>query len=377
MPHLVAIDGDRARMFPDDGRVSWSNADGRVLTPAGVESHYGGDRRARPRVLQLTRYDPGSAAYRYHSAFNSSREPGGVSAFVRYEDENPHCSLRQYDGILQREGVRRLANEADVLHVHMDYSTLDAPFLLNQWHERGRQLLVRHYHGSQPADEKTNTLVENALDDREDAVQVGARLYHMRFSPRMYWLPIPVPVLDYEALARRHWTPPASRGGTFRIAHSPTHWRIKGTMMLEHAVSDLRVMKGLPIELVMIQGKSHGEALAMKATCDATFDSFWLGIQGSGLEAACMGQAVVAGDASVKEEYEREIGFCPYTFAPGFDELKEVLERLVTDPSYHAFEAARVAGYVRRYHDYPAVGDRYWQIIAAERAARGLDAEAA
>lgn len=349
----------------------WEHEHGRLLSPFGWESAYRPAVTAGtpPRVLQLTRYDPGAAAYRYHSAFNTA--PGGTSVFARYGHENPMCDLRQYDGERNAGQVQQFFATADVVHVHMDYNTLEQT--LRRWPDRERQLLVRHYHGSQsPVAPKETWLVQNELDEQVGAVQVGARLYHNRFSERMHWLPIPMPVQDYAALRQRLWKPIDARPNRcVRIAHSPTHPRIKGTIALETIVQDLRA-KGLLIELVMIHGKSHGEALAIKATCDITFDSFWLGIQGSGLEAACMSQAVIAGDSEVKAEYEREMGECPYSFAKDATELPEVLERLVVDVDHRMREAARVMDYVVQYHDYPAVGARYWAVLEAAQRERSL-----
>ncbi len=49
--------------------------------------------------------------------------------------------------------------------------------------------------------------------------------------------------------------------------------------------------QGIDIEPVLIENMEHGAALRLKASCDAVFDSFWLGMQGSGLEGAAMGKA--------------------------------------------------------------------------------------
>lgn len=328
---------------------------GRMLTPDGVPLTYvSAPSRTGPRVLQVTGFDPGAAAYRYHTALNTAS--GGRSAFVRFGHENPHCDLRQWDGEENRRVVEGLFDEADVIHVHMDYAALGR---LSRWPRPSRHLLVRHYHGS--ALNSLDAIVDTDEDDGFGAVQIGARLYHRRFSRRMHWLPIPVPVRDYRALAAGHIA-----REVVRIAHSPTNWRIKGSIALQHTVLDLQ-QRGLPVELVQISGMSHADALAIKATCDITFDSFWLGIQGSGLEGAAMGQAVIAGDPDVKAEYEAsEVGYCPYTYARDFEALGPVLERLVLDPAYRASEAARVHRYVTEWHDYPIVGRRYWAIIEAE-----------
>jgi hypothetical protein len=350
----------------------WGLDAGRILSPVGVASCY--DPSAPPfpgqelRSLQLTMYDPGSAAYRYHSAANTA--PGGRSVFARFDHTNPHCDLRQLDGDDDERAVLACFDDADVVHVHMNY---DAFGRLQRW-PRPDQLLVRHYHGSNAkltaAADDESSVFNFALDQEVDAVLIGARLYHTRFHPAMHWLPIPVPAWDYERLALDFFVPREHRPNKcWRIAHSPTNSAIKGTMALQVAIDDLRI-KGLPIELVLIQGKPHGEALALKATCDITFDSFWLGIQGSGLEGAAMGQAVIAGDPDVKAEYEREIGYCPYTYAKDFSEIGGVLERLLNDDQYRATEAERVQRYVHQVHDYPVVGARYWSIIAQELAKR-------
>jgi hypothetical protein len=383
LPHDAPVRPTTAHRsaFPDRcaeterGLALWARNEGRILSPFTFGSTY--EAFATPltgiRSLQLTRYDPGSAAYRYHSAANAAHEGAFArtdrSAFVRYGHDNPMCDLRQWDGDEHRREVAALFETADVVHVHMDYATLDNG--VSRWPDRARQMLVRHYHGSQPKNTTDEPFVQNAIDRDLGAVQIGARLYHNRFSPGMYWLPIPMPVADYEKLAAMHWRPlDARKTRAFRIAHSPTHARIKGTVVIETAVLDMQ-NEGLNVELVMINGKSHAEALALKATCDVTFDSFWLGIQGSGLEAACMNQPVVAGDADVRDEYRRETGECPYTFVEGYDGLREALTRLFLDAEFYARERDRVAAYVREYHSYAAVGDRYWSIITRERRARG------
>jgi hypothetical protein len=105
---------------------------------------------------------------------------------------------------------------------------------------------------------------------------------------------------------------------------------------------------------------AHGAALRLKATCDATFDSFWLGMQGSGLEGAAMGQLVMAGDADAAvEAAQLNAGAVPWTFAADRAALRDVLRRAVTQPAYWAREAERVGRYVARVHDYRAVGARY------------------
>lgn len=342
---------DRSLVCDDKTATYLWTAPGRRLMPDGLPSCYA---VAEPtpdalRVLQLTNYDPGSAVYRYHSAANTV--PGIVSAFVRWGYSNPHCHLRQWDGDLHRRTVELLAMTADVIHVHMDWRTLTTDL---RYALRANQRAAITYHGSVLPGDERRVLVDHETDGRMGAIQFGARPYHGRHGVARY-LPIPVPVDDYAALAAGH-----RRGDTLRVAHSPTKRAIKGTDALLEAAEKVRTLDELRVEVVLIENLSHGEALKLKATCDVTFDSFWLGMQGSGLEGAAMGQVVIAGDATAaREAAALNGGVCPWTFADDARDLRKVLRGLAARPDYARAEAARVHEYVKRVHDYPVVGARY------------------
>ncbi len=338
----------------------WDGA-GRVLTPDGVPTTVQPAAGAATfRVLQLTQYDPGSAVYRYHSAANTV--PGVRSAFVRYGYSNPHCHLRQWDGELHRQTVELLAMTADVIHCHMDYRALhqDLRYVL-----RTNQRAAITYHGSVLPGNEARVFVDTAADQRMRAIRFGARPYHQRYGVEHY-LPIPMPVADYAALAASEEARAVRSAGTFRVAHSPTKRAIKGTAEFLEAVAAVQA-RGIAIEPVLIEDMAHGAALQLKATCHATFDAFWLGMQGSGLEAAAMGQAVLAGDAdAAREAAALNGGAVPWTFCDSGASLAVALERLATDAAYYTKETARVGRYVKRVHDYSVVGAQYATILQAE-----------
>lgn len=350
--HALVCDGDTADLL-------WSAA-GRILTPDGVPSTYTAH-DPKPwdlRVLQLTQYDPGCSVYRYHSAVNTVR--GVVSAFARFGWSNPSCHLRQWDGEADRRTVELLALTADVIHVHMDYRALhhDLKYAL-----QANQRAAITYHGSVLPGDTRRTFVDHEADRRMGALQFGARPYHGRHGVANY-LPIPVPVRDYQRLAQEIGQPDPK--SVLRVAHSPTKRAIKGTAEFLEAVDTLR-MRGLGIEAVLIENMDHGEALRLKATCHATFDSFWLGMQGSGLEAGAMGQVVLAGDTeAAKEAAKLNGGIIPWTFTPDKASLAQALERVAQDGMWRRAEAARVTDYVGRVHDYPAVGERYVSTLTQE-----------
>lgn len=348
----------------------WWKAEGRVLQcePGEGSVFATAASSGSLRICQGAGYDPGNAAYRFHSALNEHTKH--ASAFVRYltRNNNPfHCPT-QYDAVKEAGMVRALLLDADVVHCHVDWILPRNAGLGTK--PKAGQLLIRHYHGTQfdihgrqMPDHSQVVRINAEADDAVGATLVGARLTLCALRPeRMSWLPITVPAARYAAMAAdlpsRRWP-----RRPFRISHSPTKSIIKGTRELTQVVKRLKA-KGLPIELVMITGKWHQHALALKATCDACYDADKLGIQGSGLEAAAMGQPVIAGDAAVAELYRKEFGEVPYTYAPTWQRLEETLARLVMDQEFYEAERRRVHQYVVTTHDYPAVAARYEQILS-------------
>lgn len=348
------VSGEVAHYWHTRG-VLWSQAQidalwdraGRTLTPDEIPSTYTPHPIGRAvRVLQVTHYDPGCSVYRYHSAANTV--PGVVSAFARIGHSNPHCDLRQWDVAQDQTTLRVLMQTADVIHCHMDYTV---PIEELGGFPVGKRVAIT-YHGSEEARRPRITYPD--ADVRMRSVVFGARPYHVaKYGAQ--WLPIPMPCADYARLAKGR-----RRGATYRVAHSPTRTEIKGTDAFLWAIEMLQA-EGVAIEGVLMQNMAHGEALKLKATCDATFDSFWLGLQGSGLEGAAMGHAVVAGTTDAPYD---AVGLSyPWTVANTAEELVAVLRRLAADADYHATEATRVGEYVRAYHDYPVVGAKYRDIL--------------
>lgn len=351
--------------------VDWWGAKGRVLSPWPDKEvvQAAGPTPGALKIVQGCGYDPGSAAYRFHAAVN--QETPHASAFVRWGHSNPFSDLRQYDGEADAHVVREAILGADVLHCHVDYLMLNNAGLAR----RHGQLLIRHYHGSVRPEDAERLGWWTHLDWKQDRLRsaklVGARLSFFAEAERLAqqlgepveieWLPITVPVARYRRLATKR--PKTCPEGVFRVAHCPTKRINKGTDVFLKVIDRLQA-KGLKVVPVLMERESQRSALEIKRTCDATFDSFWLGIQTSGLEAGAMGQPVIAGDPEVRHLHRTHVGECPYTFANEAKELEGVLERLIVDRPFYEAEAARVSRYVEQYHDYPAVARRYCDLLA-------------
>jgi glycosyltransferase involved in cell wall biosynthesis len=87
--------------------------------------------------------------------------------------------------------------------------------------------------------------------------------------------------------------PNPHEGAPLRILHAPNHPQFKGTKYLLTAVEGLKA-EGIPIELVLVQGKSNEEALALYRSADVIFDQCMIGFHGYfALEAMALGKPVM------------------------------------------------------------------------------------
>jgi len=186
--------------------VQWWDAPGRLLQCEPGEAHAFATERTEGalRIVQGTGYDPGNAAYRFHTAINECSPH--ASAFVRYltRNNNPFRCPTQYNATIDPATTRALLLDADVVHCHIDWC-LPQNVGLGQ-RPRPGQVIVKHYHGTQFSGAKQvphgrQVPVTNAeSDDATAAVLVGARLTICALRPgRIHWLPITVPVARYAA----------------------------------------------------------------------------------------------------------------------------------------------------------------------------------
>jgi hypothetical protein len=316
-----------------------------AATPRSVMSDSKLGAREALWLLHYAYRDDGIAPSRLHTAVNRTTphssvlfksRPGPFGVGTQYDVRADHAEL-----------IRRLGT-ADVLHIHTVVSLA----------QQARRPLptVLHHHGSM--------LRANAAQYAQEAKRKHAlvlvsnlELFTHTGDYPAFFLPNVVPVARYRALARenaRAW----EGGRAFRVCHSPTHAHRKGTKEFLAAVEDLQRL-GYPIEPVLAENQTHADTLRIKSTCHAAFDSFWLGIQCSGLEAAAMGMPVIAGDPVVAERYREKFGVVPYTYANDREELTFQLRRLMDDQAFRMEETDRVSGYVTANHDESAAALTY------------------
>jgi hypothetical protein len=325
-----------------------------TVSVGGAKSDAAIGSRESLRILQVGVYDAGMVGFRLHTALNTTTPHASLFAAPDPgAPKNPYHGPVQFSVERDEPTIKWALERADVIHCNLGYSV---PGKLGVA-LAGRRVVI-HHHGTMY---RRDAQSGNAWDVANGAgLKLVSNLELLRYGTDLHWLPNPVPVARYQRLraARRGETFPA----TFRIAHSPSKRQRKGTEAFLSAVERVRA-KGIPVEAVLIEGVRHGEGLALKATCDACFDSFELGIQCSGLEAAAMGMPVIAGDPFVMRQYEELLGDVPYTYANDEDALAEAIEILATRPVMYERAAEHVLDYVTTYHDEAAVALRYLDLL--------------
>ena len=325
-----------------------------VTSEWGAASDRATGAREALHVMQVGAFDAGMVGYRLHTGINTATPHASVLATMHAT--NPFQAPVQYDLAADLMMCQRLFDEADVVHCHLDYRMLG-------WLERlGRvkdgKWVVIHHHGTMYR-KKPGPAYCNSVDGSYAGLRLVSNLELLQYGDGLHWLPNPMPVAEYRRI-RAGVTPHGT--GTFRVAHSPSKRELKGTEAFLAACNRLHA-RGVPVEPVLIERLSHAESLAVKATCDAAFDSFWLGMQCSGLESAAMGLPVIAGDFDQRAGYEAHGLAVPYTVANDEDALVEALERLAMDRAYREAEAARVAAHVTDWHDEARVALRYLDLL--------------
>lgn len=306
------------------------------------------------RILQVARLDAGMVVFRLHTAINSASPHTSVMAGYDRIDRD-YEAPRQYHLTQDRTTLRKYAGECDIIHCHLSYESWD------QLGIHTEAPVVIHHHGTMY---RNNPEARNIQDARRADVRLVSNPELLRYDDNLHFLPNPVPVKRYLRLRERLYE--ADPDDWFRVGHSPSNRDNKGTDTFLRAIERLR-RDGLKVRPVLIENETHTNCLLRKAMeCDAFFDSFWLGMQCSGIEAGAMGIPVIAGDEHCRSYYRKHHHECPYVFAAGRSDLERAITELATNSAYRERCMGRVHEHVKTHHDYAAVVGRYLDILDEE-----------
>ncbi len=140
-----------------------------------------------------------------------------------------------------------------------------------------------------------------------------------------------------------------------RIVHAPTNRDIKGSDHVIAAVDRLK-NKGYNVELVLIEGLNHKDALKCYATADIVVDQLRVGWYGGfALEVARLRKPVITYIHSsylnnIKDE-EFKSGVRNSFISATPETIFECLEKCITDTNYSKYKADQLYDFVEYHHD--------------------------
>lgn len=134
-----------------------------------------------------------------------------------------------------------------------------------------------------------------------------------------------------------------------RICHAPRNRLFKGTERIIEVCREMEDRHG--VELVLIEGKTHAEALRLKMTCDIAIDQ--IGDKGgtgygvNSLETLSMGIPTLT---SFTSEFSSFLADHPFIVV-GHDDLGEKLEQVILDGDLRRRKGREGREFVEKYHE--------------------------
>ncbi|MFZ1946337.1 MAG: glycosyltransferase, partial [bacterium] len=181
--------------------------------------------------------------------------------------------------------------------------------------------------------------------DRLSDLNITTEFDHLKLHPNLRFGFLPFEVRDYKVRD--------TENRRLRICHAPRNRYLKGTRRIIEVVRQAERKHG--VELVLIEGRPHREALEIKATCDIAIDQITnLGGTGYGvnsLECLSMGIPTLT---SFTPDFEAFLSDHPFVVADA-DSLPQKLEQVILDRDLRRRKALEGRRFVEKYHDAEAV----------------------
>lgn len=287
------------------------------------------------RALAIGNADPAGVVGRYRSAAAKAqdglviREAHKASAYFNFPTDI--VWTRKTEGL-----VRALASEADVIHLNNSDVAYRALGL--------RKPALLHHHGSLFRSDPAHWF---AVARRSRMVQAVSTIDLTRpDEDELAWLPTAYDIDDLEAIGAANRRTP---DGMLRVVSAPTNRSYKATAALIAAVDGLR-SDGLPVELVLVEGKTWRQCLVEKAKADVVFDQVAFGYGCNSIEAWGMGVPVIAGaDPWTLDAMRRRFGDLPFYEATETTIADAIRAMLSYD--LRSEWAERGMAHVRQWHD--------------------------
>lgn len=164
------------------------------------------------------------------------------------------------------------------------------------------------------------------------------------------WIPTAISLERYRRMKK-------ARAGLPIVCQSPSNPRKKDTVQIEELFKGRKDLR-----LRIVHHTPHDQVLRLISEADVFIDRFDLGLGVSGLEAAAMGIPVIAGAPKKYEgEIVKHVGYLPY-YPASLSTLGDAVDALLSEQKLYKEYAERGLEYIRTFHDYPVVAERYVNI---------------
>jgi hypothetical protein len=177
--------------------------------------------------------------------------------------------------------------------------------------------------------------------DRLSDLNITTEFDHLKLRPGMRFSFLPFEVGLY--------APRQAENKRLRICHAPRNRLFKGTDRIIQVCRDME--RRHDVEFVLIEGRSHRDAIAIKQACDIAIDNIvGTGDTGYGvnsLETLSMGIPTLT---SFTPEFEAFLPDHPFVLVDP-ETLPERLEQVIQDGDLRRRKAAEGRQFVEKYHD--------------------------
>lgn len=287
------------------------------------------------KALALGNTDPAGVVSRFQMAADKF---GALSIRSAHRAEQYFAFPNDLRWTRQTEPeLRVLVKQADVIHLNNSYMAAQR--------FRIQKPMLLHHHGSMFRNDPDKMF---AIAKHYRMTQAVSTIDLQKPDPSiLHWLPTAYNVDELAAFGESHRR---EDDGKVRIVHAPTNRMLKHTDLLIAAVKLLE-SEGLPVELVLVEGKTWAECMAVKATADILFDQLLFGYGCNSVEAWSMGIPVISGaDDWTLDRMLDQWGDIPFYLA-NEKTLADRLRQMVKSKNLRAEWAGRGMKHVRRFHD--------------------------
>jgi hypothetical protein len=261
------------------------------------------------------------------------------SAYFRFDDARREPIVRR---AIDEYGL----DQYDIVHYDGGLDFFRDCRIAKEWKRRGKAIIC-HYMGSD--------LRVRGIDpamDRLSILNLTNESDHLLRHPAIHYIFIP---FDAEAIPLR-----AAENDRLRIIHAPTNRTMKGTEFILPVIQKVQGVRN--VEFVLVEHKSHAEALRIKGGCDIAIEQIGnLGGTGYGrnsLETLAMGIPTIT---EMTPDYTEWLQENPFVLSTR-EKLYETLLQLIDSADLRNDLRLRGRKWVEKYHSYSAVHQRLMEL---------------